>query len=168
MVRCIVCSTNRLTVNQLYASRTLNEIVDARQPRCPPSYQQIKFPTQYFGKDDQEVLYQPTTNHSFMILNKLAYGNSVSNELNNPPRKANYRTAFIDGEILYGNSKFCADQLRTFTDGKLKDITKLSSSDESASGCSKGIHLYNLHYQCLSVNNTMIVIFCSIWKCTDK
>lgn len=116
----------------------LNEIVDAHQPRCPPSYREILFPSHYFGMNGEEVTYRPTTNHSYMILNKLEYCKTYSYEVNNPPRKTNTRTSWIDGETLYGDNKFCSDQMRTFNDGHVIDISTLYSRKSSGLQCFNG------------------------------
>lgn len=121
----------------------LNEVVDAHQPRCPPSYREIQFPKDYFDKNGQEVIYQPTTNHSYIILNKLEYCKTYSYEVNNPPRKINTRTSWIDGETLYGDNKFCADQMRTFTAGHVIEISTLYTKKSAGLQCFNGnVYIY--------------------------
>ena len=116
----------------------LNEILDSRHLSCPPSYNKIAFPSHYLDKSGQDVSYQPSINHSFVILNKLQHCKTVNGDLNNPPKKANFRTVWIDGETLYGDSKFCSDYMRTFRGGKLADLHLLQSRKEAGLECFNG------------------------------
>lgn len=106
----------------------LNDIIDSSYPKCPPSYRKIPFPKKYLNKDGDEVDYYSATPHSFMLLNKIQNCKLGGYSFSKYPTKLNYRNIWIDGEIIYGDSKFCADSLRTFKRGKLWDFTQGDSS----------------------------------------
>jgi len=121
----------------------LNEILDSRRHSCPPSYSKIYFPRHYLDKSGKKVEYFPTTNHTFMMLNKLEHCKSVHGDINNPLTKANFRTVWIDGETVYGNSKFCADHMRTFENGRLIDLHILYSLKRTNLHCFNRKFLYH-------------------------
>lgn len=107
----------------------LNEILDSSEPSCPPSYHKVEFPRVYLGRNGEEVDYLTPTKHSFMYLNKVQHCKQM--DTSNMWNKVNMRSAWVDGEIIYGNSKFCSDKLRTFIGGKLIDFTELGYKESS-------------------------------------
>ncbi|KAF7490082.1 Dual oxidase 2 [Sarcoptes scabiei] len=94
----------------------LDEILDTGRPRCPPSYNRIEIPEYFLDEFGNKTERNYPIPHSFMMINKIQHCN------HDPLSKMNYRSIWIDGETIYGDSKFCSDLLRTFTNGKLIDF----------------------------------------------
>ncbi|KAI2797837.1 hypothetical protein BLOT_015257 [Blomia tropicalis] len=134
----------------------LNEILDSRQFRCPPSYKKISFPEHFIDSTGHEKMFDGN-NHSFVLLNKLEHCKSVNGDLNNLPRMINLRSVWIDGEIIYGNSKFCSDQMRTFKGGRLIDRHDLALMKSTKMEC------FNIFGNTLMNENPFIWTIHSIW-----
>ncbi|XP_046910014.2 dual oxidase 2 [Dermatophagoides farinae] len=110
----------------------MNEMMYTWRPRCPPNYRKIPLPKTYLDRLGNEVRYRPSTpGHSFMFLNEIEHCKLSESSTEYLPSKMNFRSIWIDGELVYGDSKFCADFLRTYKRGRLIDHTKHHQSSSN-------------------------------------
>lgn len=101
----------------------LNDILDSGGVNCPPSYKKIAYPDYVLNEYGHKVNFTIPAGHSkYALINHLEQFKDVQHSVNNFAHKVNQRSVWIDGEIIYGNTKYCADSMRTFEKGMLMDF----------------------------------------------
>ncbi|XP_067090540.1 dual oxidase 1 [Osmerus mordax] len=104
---------NRTVLSVFFGYHVLFEVLDSRQPGCPPEFMNIPVP-----KGDR--VFDPTgTGEVNLPFQRGVWDKDSSQSPNNPRTPVNLVTAWLDGSSIYGPSSSWSDTLRTFKGGLL-------------------------------------------------
>lgn len=106
-------SHNQTVLSVFFGYHVVFEVLDSRQPGCPPEFMNIPVP-----KGDP--VFDPTgTGKVLLPFQRSAWDKDSSQSPNNPRTQVNLVTAWIDGSSIYGPSSSWSDALRSFYGGLL-------------------------------------------------
>ncbi|XP_069758681.1 dual oxidase 2-like [Narcine bancroftii] len=107
-------SDARTTVlSVFFGYHVISEVMDARQPACPPEYLDVPVPS-------GDSVFDPNGTESVRLMYwRKVWDKFSGHSPNNPRIQINEVSAWIDGSSIYGVSHSWSDELRSFSDGRL-------------------------------------------------
>ncbi|KAG9331932.1 hypothetical protein JZ751_016569 [Albula glossodonta] len=107
-------SQNLTVLSVFFGYHVVYEIVDSRQPGCPPEFMHIPIPR-------GDPVFDPDSSGNVLLpFQRGKWAPDTSQSPNNPRNQVNHVTAWMDGSSIYGSSSSWCDALRSFSGGRLE------------------------------------------------
>ncbi|XP_041964956.1 dual oxidase 1 isoform X1 [Alosa sapidissima] len=121
-------SRNQTVLSLFFGYHVVFEVLEARQPGCPPEFLDIPVP------EGDPVFRWNATPAPLLRFQRASWDHHTGKSPNNPRTQVNHVSSWIDGSSVYGSSSSGVDALRSFSLGRLATGSEWNLPKKSGGG----------------------------------